>query len=45
MARRKRRKSKKPAMKKGTCRQFTRANGSKGKICRLMNGKVRFKKL
>jgi hypothetical protein len=37
--------AKKREMKRGTCRMFTRADGSRGKICRLKNGKVVFKGL
>ena len=45
MAKRKKKSEKKAPMKRGTCRTFTRKNGSRGKVCKLKNGKVRFKRL
>ena len=45
MAKRRKKSKKKAPMRPGSCRIFTRKNGSKGKVCKLKNGKVRFKRI
>lgn len=38
-----RKKRRKSTMARGTCKTFTKKNGKKGKVCKMKNGKVKFK--